>query len=198
MSDTFDPILFCFVGPTASGKSTICRELLQSDSSLMSSVSTTTRAARASEVEGKDYFFVAKEEFEKRVAEGRFLEHAEFAGNRYGTELTNIERAIQEERDLLFDIEVEGVKQLRSSRPDRLVVVFMHPPSMEILRERLESRGANTPEDISRRLQRAEEEIQILSSPGFSNHVLVNDMLPESIEQAKKIISDERARVYLK
>ena len=96
---------------------------------MLLSISTTTRAPRAGEVDGRDYYFVSGAEFQQRLAAGRFIEHADFGGERYGTELTNIERAQKESKDLLLDIEVQGVRQLKQLFPGRVVTTFVFPPS---------------------------------------------------------------------
>lgn len=192
-----DSLFFCFCGPTASGKSTICKEISRAFPDVMLSTSTTTRSPRDGEKDGVDYFFVDEKEFEKRVTEKQFIEHARFSGFRYGTELANIERAKKENKDLLLDIEVQGVSQLKNLFPFQVVTVFVMPPSFSELELRLRNRRSETEEAIQKRLSRAKEEIEILLSPGYSNFLLINETREESIEQAKIIIKAERMKAQL-
>ena len=187
-----EPILFAFCGPSASGKSTILRELAGQEPSLMLSISTTTRAPRGKETEGVDYYFVAEEEFEKRVANGLFLEHAAYGGCRYGTERRNIEDASRISADLLLDIDVQGAESLKKEFKNQLVVTFVFPPSFDELVKRLEARATEGPEAIKKRISIAEQEIEKLLSPGFSDYLLINDDLTESIHLARAIILAER------
>ena len=189
------PILFAFCGPTASGKSTICKHLIEKYSNLMLSVSTTTRIPRAYEKEGEHYYFVKKPEFEKRVDTGCFLEHAVFNSEYYGTEKINIERASQKSQDILLDIEVQGVEQLRESYNDDLIVISVLPPSMKILRERLSARNTEDPQQAKSRLEIAIGEIKKLGSKSFSQYVIINDSLSKSYEDAESIVKAERCCV---
>jgi len=188
-------ILFCFCGPSGSGKTSICERIVDLEPALRLSISTTTRAKRPSEEEGLHYRFVTKEVFEKQIAEGKFLEHAEYSGNYYGTELRNIEEATQSGVDLVFDIDVQGVVQLRKSFGEQAVVVFVSPPSEAALRERIALRGENTEEDTTRRLERARDEVKQLSSPELSDYMLINDDLGRAIQDAQAIIRAERMRI---
>lgn len=188
------PILFCFCAPAASGKTTITRELIKSDPSLHLSISTTTRQPRPGEVHGREYFFVTREEFQEKIQRGEFLEHAAFADNFYGTGNENMDRAHAQGADLILDIDVQGAEQVRKLFPSRVVVVFVFPPSMEILRERLRSRGTEDEAKMQKRLNEATREIEKLSSPGFSDYLLINDELPQAIQKAREIVSTERLR----
>ncbi len=188
------PILFCFCAPTASGKTTITRELVRLDPSLVLSISTTTRAARPTEVDGRDYHFVSEEEFERRVGAGRFLEHAKFSGSRYGTGIENIERASADKVDLVLDIDVQGVEQIRRIAPKQLAVVFVFPPSFQVLKERLIARGTEDAEKMRMRLEAAERELVTLTTQGFSDYLLINDDLPTALGRAQSIIEAERMR----
>ena len=187
--------LFCFCGPSGSGKTSICQGLLTKESDLKLSISTTTRSPRETEQDGVHYRFVSREQFESLVKDGKFLEHAEYRGNLYGTELRNIDEAQSSGVDLLFDIDVQGAQQLRQRYSEQLVVVMVMPPSPEELRRRIEARGQNSAEDIARRMKRAGEEIHELSSPGLSDYLLVNDQLEEAVEGASAIIRAERMHI---
>ncbi len=192
MKNINDHILFCFCGPSGSGKSTVCGELLNIVSNLKLSISTTTRSPRGDEKDGDDYFFVSPDEFKKRIDENRFIEFAEFNKNLYGTELTNIEIAKKEDKDLLLDIDVQGVIQLKKLYPANLVTIFIFPPSFEILKQRFISRGTEDHEIISARLEIAKSEIATLTTNDFSDYLLINDSLSETIDYAKGIILSER------
>jgi guanylate kinase len=187
-------VLFCLCGPTASGKSSIARALLRQLPQLGLSISTTTRPPRPGEEDGREYYFIDRAEFQRRVDGGAFIEHAEFSGNRYGTEHENIDRQEQEGIDLLFDIEIEGVRQLKHRYPRRVVTIFVVPPSVHILEERLKLRGAESEEQMQARLKRAEEEIRVLTSPGFSDYFVVNDTLETAVNRISSIILAERLR----
>lgn len=188
------PLLFTFCGPAGSGKSTICERVSAADPSLRLSISTTTRPPRSNERDGIHYNFVSVDEFRRRVATGSFIEHAEFSGNLYGTELSNIDLAGAGEKDLVLDIDVQGVQLLKSMFADRLVVVFVFPPSYSVLVKRLKSRGSEDEVSLHRRLERARAEIQILSKPGFADYLLINDTIEDSVRSAGAIIAAERVR----
>lgn len=186
--------LFCLVGPSGSGKSTLCKELLKHFSNLKLSISTTTRAPRGEEKDGAHYFFVSKEEFEKRISTGFFIEYAQFGSNLYGTEKRNIQNAFSQGFDLLLDIEVQGVLQLRKLYKE-LTVVFVAPPSKEILTERLRGRKDTSEEEINKRLKIASEEMHILIEPGVCDYIVVNNELPETLNSIKAIISNKTEEI---
>ncbi len=190
------PIFFCFCGPAASGKSTLCRELVRLDSRLRLSVSTTTRSPRGEEKDGIDYYFVSDAEFQNRIASGRFLEHAVFNGKRYGTELGNLESAESDGADLLLDIDVQGAEALKKLRPADTVVIFIFPPSMAVLEERFRARGTEDEEKIQARLQIARKEIETLRSPGFSDYYIENDDLQQAVKSSQAIVDAERCRFH--
>ena len=189
------PILFCFCGPTASGKSTISRRLVKSINTLGLSISTTTRAPRPGEQDGVEYFFVSNDEFEARVKAGRFIEHANFNEKRYGTEFTNIENAAKRGDDLLLDIEVQGVQILKQKYPGDVVTVFVFPPTFMALEARVRARGAENEQQIAQRLTIARKEIEILRDPKFSDFLLINDELDRAVLEATSIITSERQRL---
>ncbi len=189
-----EPILFCFCGPVASGKSTITRHVLTS-SSLALSISTTTRKPRPKEKHGVHYYFLKKEEFLKKIEKGDFIEYAEFNNNFYGTDKKVVRDAFKNGVDLLLDIEVKGVKILKSLYPENVVTIFVIPPSIEILKSRLIKRKSNEgKEEIEKRLKIAKEEIKVLVSNGFSDYLLVNDDLDEAKKDALSIIRGEKRK----
>lgn len=190
-----EPLLFCFIGPGASGKSSICTALASNkDLPLLLSVSSTTRTSRAYEKEGREYYFLTKEQFENRKKEDLFLEYAEFAGNLYGTEKKNLESARNLGKHLLLDIEIQGVKQLKEKLSNRVIVVFICPPSIEDLRDRFITRGSDSPERIEERIRLARDEIKIALTGNFSNYVIINDSLDKSVLNSQGLILGELNR----
>jgi len=173
-------------GPSGVGKGTLIRTLRERVPGLELSVSATTRAPRPGEREGVDYYFLSEREFERRLAAGEFLEHAEYAGNRYGTLSSEIDRArAAGARALVLEIEVQGARQVREALP-AAVQVFIAPPSEEALRTRLVGRGSDEPEQIERRLAVAREE---LAARDEFKHVIVNDRLEEAVEELVALVA---------
>jgi guanylate kinase len=167
-------------GPSGVGKGTLIRTLRERVPDLELSVSATTRAPRPGEEDGVDYHFLSEPEFERRLAAGDFIEHAEYAGNRYGTLRSEIGRARDAgARALVLEIEVQGARQVREALPGA-VQVFIAPPSDEALRTRLVGRGADAPEQIERRLAVAAGELEARNE---FEHVIVNDRLEEAVEE---------------
>lgn len=182
--------VFIVSAPSGSGKSTLVGKLLESDPSLLFSVSYTTRLPRGAEVPGTSYHFIGRDEFEDRVAKGEFLEHAEVFGNYYGTHRGILEQAIAQGKDLILDIDVQGARQLRKSIPDA-VSIFILAPSREILEQRLRMRSEDAEAVIQRRLREAAEEIRNYS---MYDYVLVNDNLKRSAATLSAIVNAERVR----
>ena len=151
------------------------------------SVSATTRRPRPGEVEGKDYWFLTPEEFDRRLGEGEFLEHAEYAGNRYGTLRSELDRVASKGGDaaLVMEIELQGARQVREQMPDA-IQVFIKPPSRDALRARLVGRGAETPEQVEARMQVAEKELEAESE---FDRVIVNDRLEEAVQELEGLIA---------
>lgn len=169
-------------GPSGSGKSTICKRLL-ADPKVVFSVSATTRTIREGEVDGKDYYFLDKDEFRAKVEAGEFLEWAEVYGNLYGTLRKPMEKAIAEGFVYLVEIDVQGALQLRSLEEPGLYV-FIAPPSFEALEARLRGRGSESEETLKRRLGKAEDEYR---ERHRYHHVVVNDDLEEAIAEVRTI-----------
>lgn len=182
--------VFIISAPSGSGKSTLVRWLLNKDSSLLFSVSYTTRPPRGSEQTGESYHFITKEQFKDRLERGEFLEWAEVFGNYYGTHRSILDRAVAEGKDLILDIDVNGARQLKESIPDA-VSIFVLAPSREILEHRLRNRSEDAEEVIQRRLMKAAGEIRNYS---MYDYVLVNDDLGRSTETLAAIIRAERVR----
>jgi guanylate kinase len=178
---------FVITGPSGVGKGTLIRALMERLPALELSISATTRPPRAGERDGVDYYFLGSEEFERHVRAGDFVEHADYAGRRYGTLRSELERRMEQGSAVVLEIEVQGARQVRRSVPDA-VQVFIAPPSLEALRTRLIGRGTDDPQEVERRLRVAERELQ--AQPEFA-HVVVNDRLEDALERLTAIVAGE-------
>jgi guanylate kinase len=181
--------VFVIVGPAGVGKGTLVKHLRQRLPELSLAVSATTRTPRPGEVDGEHYHFLTREAFDARVAAGDFVEHAEYAGNRYGTLRSELESRLRDGQSVLLEIELQGARQLRQTLPDA-VSVFIAPPTTQALRARLLRRGTDSPEQIAARLKAAERELA--AKPEFE-HVVVNDHLEEAVRQLVAIVESELA-----
>jgi len=179
--------VFVITGPSGVGKGTLIRGLRQRLPGLTLSVSATTRAPRPGEQDGADYHFLSDEEFERRVAGGEFVEHADYAGRRYGTLRSELERQLSTDEPVVLEIEVQGARQVRRTVPDA-VQVFIAPPSLDALRARLVGRGTDDTPGVERRLRVAERELAAQREFG---HVVVNDRLEEALDRLVTIVCDE-------
>jgi guanylate kinase len=179
--------VFVITGPSGVGKGTLIRGLMERVGALELSVSATTRAPRPGERDGVDYHFLTREEFDRRVREGDFVEHADYAGRSYGTLRSELEERVRARTPIVLEIEVQGARQVRASVPDA-VQVFIAPPSLQELRTRLIGRGTDDPEGVERRLRVAAEELE--AQPEFG-HVVVNDRLQDALEQLTAIVAVE-------
>jgi guanylate kinase len=179
--------VFVITGPSGVGKGTLIRGLMERLSALQLSVSATTRAPRAGEQEGVDYHFLTREEFDRRVAQGEFVEHADYAGRSYGTLRSELEDRVRAGVPVVLEIEVQGARQVRAALPEA-VQVFIAPPSLDALRARLTGRGTDDSAEVERRLRVAEQELA--AQPEFG-HVVVNDRLEEALEELTAIVSEE-------
>ena len=176
--------VFVITGPSGVGKGTLIRGLMERLPQLELSVSATTRKPRPGEEDGADYHFLSPEEFARRVHEGDFVEHADYAGRRYGTLRSELDRRVGEGVPVVLEIEVQGARQVREAMPEA-VQVFIAPPSLEALRTRLIGRGTDDQQEVERRLQVAEEELAAQSE--FS-HVVVNDRLDDALGELAAIV----------
>jgi guanylate kinase len=164
---------------------------------LQLSVSATTRLRRAGEKEGKDYFFLSRREFLRRVEEGRFLEWAEYGNNLYGTPAAPVHDALAEGKDVLLEIELQGARQVMRRFPDA-VTVFIKPPDLQELEDRLRNRNTETESDISLRMARAEREMEVFADDarrggGDFDYAIVNDDVEIATEELRSIIEDIRS-----
>ena len=175
-------------GPSGVGKGTLIRSLLERMPELRLSVSATTRPPRPGEQDGREYHFLSEREFDERLARGDFLEHGTYAGNRYGTLRSEVERAVEESEGaggLVLEIELEGARQVRRALPGA-TQVFIAPPSLEALRQRLVGRGAESPETIEQRMREAERE---LAARDEFPHVVVNDRLERAVDELHDLVA---------
>ena len=176
-------------GPSGVGKGTLIRSLLERMPALRLSVSATTRPPRPGEQDGREYHFLSEREFDERLARGDFLEHATYAGNRYGTLRSEVDRVVGERGDpeagLVLEIELEGARQVRQALPEASQV-FIAPPSLEALRQRLVGRGAESPEKIEQRMREAERE---LAARAEFPHVIVNDRLERAVGELHDLVA---------
>lgn len=185
-------LLIILSSPSGAGKSTLARRLMDWDKSLAFSVSSTTRKMRKGEEHGKDYFFIGNSKFKQQVSDGYMLEHAHVFGKFYGSPMEPVELAISKGQDVLFDIDWQGAQQISNSALQKHVLsIFILPPSIVELERRLEGRGQDTPEIITKRMQKSWDEISHWS--GY-DYVLINDDLDATEQKLKSIVSTERLR----
>ncbi len=178
-------------GPSGAGKGTIIDELLKINHQIHLSISMTSRPIRGKEQNGKEYYFVTREEFEQKIQENEFLEYAEYSGNYYGTPRGKINEYLNEGKDVILEIEIQGALKIKEKIPEALFI-FIMPPSMEELKRRLKNRKTETEEKMLIRFQRAYEEINEVTK---YNYVILNDDLEESVSKVNAILLAERCRV---
>jgi len=178
------PRAVVITGPSGVGKGTLIRSLRERMPELQLSISATTRLPRAGETQDVDYHFMSPEDFEQHVAAGDFVEHADYAGARYGTLRSELETRSAGGAPVVLEIEVQGARQVRRTMPEA-VQVFIAPPSVEALRARLVGRGTDAPEQIEARLRTAEQE---LAAQDEFAHVVVNDRLEDAVDELVEIV----------
>ena len=174
--------LYVLSGPSGVGKGTVISRLLESDPNIWKSVSATTRKPREGEVDGRDYFFVERKDFERTAEGGGFLEWAEYSGNLYGTPVASVQRQLDEGKNVILEIEVQGAFQVRDAAPDA-ELIFIAPPSVDELERRLRGRGTEDEETIRRRMETARME---LSREMEYDYTFVNDDLDTVVSQIAK------------
>ncbi len=185
-------LIIVISGPAGSGKGTVVKALREKMPTLGISVSATTRNPRPGEVEGVHYFFITKEEFERRIASGEILEHTYYCDNYYGTPKSELERITAEGKDIIFEIEVNGAIQVKKLFPEAVAIMLL-PPSAKLLESRLRGRGTETEEVIKQRLRRARDELKLLH---HYDYLVVNgeNMVDDCVELIKDIITSEHSR----
>lgn len=183
-------LLIVISGPSGAGKGTICKALLQSNDFWIS-VSATTRQPRQGEVDGKNYYFLTKEEFKKKIEEGDFLEYAEVYKNFYGTPKSKVIKMLDSGKDVILEIDIQGALKVKESYPEG-IFVFILPPSMEELKNRIIRRGSETPESLMTRFKAAYKEINYVSK---YNYAVVNDIIDDAVKKIESIIIAEKCRV---
>ena len=184
-------LLIVISGASGTGKGTVCKKLLNDLPEVSYSVSATTRTPRPGEVDGKEYYFLSVDKFKTWIAEEKFLEYAEVYGNFYGTPLNKIEERLNRGEDILLEIDVQGALNVKKKCPEG-IYIFLLPPSLEELKNRIEGRGTESPESLARRLKNAVAEIKI----GLQyDYVVVNDTIENAAAQIKSILAAERCKV---
>lgn len=184
-------LLIVISGPSGVGKGTVRKALFNMGGhNLDFSVSMTTRKPREGEVDGKDYYFVSREDFEQRIKDGKFLEYTEFVGNYYGTPLDKVEEALDAGKEMVLEIEVEGAKQVRKVKDDA-VFIFIAPPTMNDILKRLNARGTEGPEKIKERYEKAQREIGLAY---LYDYIVVNDTVENAADKIIAIIRAEHSK----
>ena len=185
-------MLIVLSGPSGVGKGTVRKEIFsQEGNNFDYSISMTTRQMRPGEVNGKDYYFVSKEEFEKEIADGGMLEYAQYVDNYYGTPLKYVNEMLDAGKDVFLEIEVKGAMQVREKVSDGLFI-FLSPPDLMELRQRIINRGTDDLETIDKRMEKAKDEIEMMQNYDYA---VVNDEVTKAAEKIKTIIRAERWRV---
>ena len=184
-------LLLILSSPSGAGKSTLAKQLMAWDPAIRFSVSATTRAPRPGEVDGKDYYFVNRTDFLRQAETGEMLEHAEVFENLYGSPRAPVVKALENGKDVLFDVDWQGGQQIRQAMRDDAVLIFVLPPSLAELEKRLRGRGQDSEAVIAKRMAKSRDEI---SHWAEYDYVLVNKDLPAAFEELKSIVVAERLR----
>lgn len=181
-------LLFVVSGPSGVGKGTVCAEYVKTHDNCALSISATTRAPREGEVDGVNYYYISEEEFVQGINKGEFLENAIFCGNRYGTPKKAVLDMLESGKDVILEIEVQGAMQVRAHYPEG-VFIFVIPPSLEELENRLRGRNTESDDVIEKRLARAKEEFPLAEK---YNYILLNDNLPDALSRMDAIVRAEK------
>jgi len=178
--------LIVISAPSGCGKTTIVREILRRHPEMKFSVSATTRTQRKGEIDGKDYFFLTKDEFEQRIKRGELVEWEHIYSDYYGTLKSEVDRALSTSTSMLFDIDVKGALSVKKKYPEEAILIFIQPPSFEILRQRLANRKTESEDVVRRRMERVPMELE--KGKEF-DHRVVNDNLQTAVDEVEEIIS---------
>jgi guanylate kinase len=179
------PKLFVITAPSGGGKTSVITALRQRHPDIEFSVSATTRTMRAGEQNGREYFFLSKEEFERLIAEGGFVEYEHFFENYYGTLKREVDRTLDAGRSMIFDVDVKGALSIKKMYGSAAILIFIKPPSLAVLEERLRNRGTESDETVRLRLQRVAMEMETGSQ---FEHVVVNDDLQRAVDEVDAIV----------
>jgi guanylate kinase len=183
--------LFVISAPSGAGKTTLIRQVLKRFPQLSYSISHTTRLPRNGETHGQDYFFITEQEFQSRISQEQWIEWAQVHGNYYGTSRAFVSEELKKGKHLLLDIDVQGARQIMKFEPG-VVSIFILPPSMDILRQRLENRGTDSPSVISQRMENAQWE---MAQQSAYDHVIVNDDFDQAVVDLCEIFENEMRSV---
>ncbi|MGL4875685.1 MAG: guanylate kinase [Clostridium sp.] len=184
-------VLLVISGPSGAGKGTICKALLEKRDDLHISVSATTRSPRNGEEDGVNYHFLTKETFKEKIQKNEFLEYAEVYGNFYGTPKTDVQKLLDSGKNVILEIDIQGALKVKENSEDG-IFIFILPPSMEVLKQRIINRGSETPESLMTRFKAAYKEINYISK---YNYAVVNDEVDLAVDKIEAIITTEKCRV---
>lgn len=184
-------LLIVISGPSGAGKGTICKSFMDRNKDVSVSVSATTRSPRQGEIDGVSYHFISKEKFEEKINSNDFLEYAQVYDNYYGTPKSNVEEMLESGRNVILEIDIQGALKVKENTEEG-VFIFILPPSMQELKERIIKRGSETKESLMKRFKSAYKEINFISK---YNYAVVNDRVEIAVEKLEAIISAEKCRV---
>ena len=184
-------LLFVISGPSGAGKGTICSAYLKEAQNTWLSVSATTRSPRVGETEGNSYFFLSRDEFTEKLQQGDFLEYADVYGNLYGTPKSSVEEKLEKGYDVILEIDIQGALKVQENTKEG-IFIFILPPSMEELKQRIIKRGSETPESLIRRFESAFDEINYISK---YNYAVINTTVEEALGNVRAIVQAEKCRV---
>jgi guanylate kinase len=184
-------LLIVISGPSGAGKGTLCKEVLQHNPNIGYSTSCTTRSPRAGEVDGENYFFITKDKFVEMIGSNGFLEYANVYDNYYGTPRKYVEEQLSQGRDVILEIDIQGALKVKENFPEG-VFIFIMPPSMDELKNRIKKRGSETEESLVKRFSSAFKEINYASQ---YNYIVINDVVEDAVKRLESIITAEKCRV---
>lgn len=183
-------LLIVVSGPAGAGKGTVLTQVLKNNNSVVFSVSATSRSPRLGEVDGKSYYFVSKKKFEEMITNNDLLEWVEYCGNYYGTPKAYVETEMAKGLIVILEIEVEGAEKIKTQYPDA-ISIFITPPTLEELKERIKKRGTEPPDIIEKRMERAQKELEQM---GDYDYIIINDTVEESTSKFLEILERERQK----